>query len=377
VPFRPPIFPASVPVHDPAPSPASRGRGANLNPTHRFANVELERDPEFYGGAFLDELDSNPTTRFWSDHSRTILTRNQSPDIPFNVSLNPYRGCEHGCAYCYARPSHEYLGFSAGLDFERNIIVKDDAPELLRQQMMKRSWVPEVVTLSGITDPYQPIERKTGLTRRCLEVMAEFRNPIHIITKNSLILRDLDLLQELAGHSCVRVHLSMTTLDPELSRVMEPRAAQPSRRLEAIRKLSDAGVPVTVMAAPMIPGLNDHEMPAILQAAADAGAESAGYVMLRLPGAVQPVFVAWLEEHFPDRKEKVLNKIRSVRDGRLNDSNFHTRFTGKGPIAEHLEQLFRLARKRSGLGNPTSKLTTENFRRPEVRTTRPQQLDLF
>ena len=348
------------------------GRGATVNPTSRFASYSVERDPDF-----VDEDDNErPPTRFWKDNSRSALTRNQSPDIPFDVSVNPYRGCEHGCAYCYARPGHEYLGFSAGLDFERNVIVKSDAPALLRAELMRPSWKPEVVTLSGVTDPYQPIERKTLITRGCLEVLAELGNPVHLITKNSLITRDIDVLQRLRDKSCVRAHISITSLDPELSRIMEPRAAQPARRLETIKRLVEAGIPVTVMAAPMIPGLNEHELPAIVQAAAAAGADHAGYILLRLPGAVQEIFVGWLEQNFPDRKEKILNKIRSLRNGKLNDSEFFTRFRGTGPLQAHLEQLYRIALKKAGLEERPAPLSLDNFCRPK-KPRKDGQLELF
>jgi len=352
----------------------TRGRGASDNPTSRFALIELERDPEFFAGSFADEAGVRPRTQFWEDHSKTLISRNDSPDIPMEFTANPYRGCEHGCSYCYARPTHEYLGYSAGLDFETQILVKRRAPELLREHFRKRSWQPRMVALSGVTDPYQPVERRLELTRRCLEVFLEFRNPVQLITKNHLITRDLDLLAELARLQLVRVHLSMTTLDPELSRLMEPRASIPARRLLAIEKLARAGIPTTVMASPMIAGLNDHELPEILSQAARAGARAGGYIPLRLPGNVQAVFVAWLEEHFPLRKEKILSRIRDMREGKLNDSNFHTRFRGQGKAAEHLAQLFQLALRRSGLTQELPPLRIDLFRRPPQGR---QQLDLF
>lgn len=351
-----------------------RGRGASENPTSRFALIELERDPEFYSGSFADEAGIRPRTQFWEDRSRTLISRNDSPDIPMEFTANPYRGCEHGCSYCYARPTHEYLGYSAGLDFETQILVKRQAPELLREHFLKKSWQPRMVALSGVTDPYQPVERRLELTRRCLEVFLEFRNPVQLITKNHLVTRDLDLLAELARLQLVRVHLSMTTLDPELSRLMEPRASIPARRLLAIEKLAQAGVPTTVMASPMIAGLNDHELPEILAQAARAGARAAGYIPLRLPGNVQAVFVEWLEAHFPLRKEKILSRIRDMREGKLNDSNFHTRFRGQGKAAEHLAQLFQLALRRSGLTQELPPVRIDLFRRPPRQR---QQLELF
>lgn len=347
-------------------------RGAGINPPDRFTRLELERDPEFYAGSFAEEADVEPRTRFWDDQSASLLSRNDSPDIPFEFSANPYRGCEHGCSYCYARPTHEYLGYSAGVDFESEILVKKEAPKLLRQQLMRPGWQPRVIALSGVTDPYQPVERRLRLTRGCLEVLLEFAHPVQVITKNYLITRDLDLLSQLAQRQLVRCHLSITTLDAALSRCMEPRASTPQNRLRAIEELAAVGVPVTVMASPMIPGLNDHELPNILLQAARAGARAAGYIPLRLPGNVAPVFLDWLERHFPERRRKVENKIRELRGGQLNQSDFHLRFRGQGPVAEHLAQLYQLGLKRSGLQPQLPPLRHDLFRRP-----RPQQLELF
>ncbi|MFN8607356.1 MAG: PA0069 family radical SAM protein [Vulcanimicrobiota bacterium] len=349
-----------------------KGRGAVTNPTHRFSSIHIEPDPDF-----VPDEDHHPVgsrTKFWDDQSRSIISRNDSPDIPFKASLNPYRGCEHGCAYCYARPTHEYLGYSAGLDFETNIFPKRQAPELLRRELARKSWQPQVLALSGVTDCYQPVERKLQITRQCLEVLLQFGNPVRIITKNFLICRDLDLLSKMASRNLVHVHVSITTLDPQLSRVMEPRGASPALRLKAVENLSRAGVPVTVMASPMIPGLNEHELPQILQAAARAGANSGGYIPIRLPGAVLTVFIDWLEANFPQRKDKILNKIRELRGGQLNDSNFHTRFTGVGKAAENLENLYRLGIKRAGLGAELPPLSLEHFR---AQAERPRQLGLF
>lgn len=339
----------------------------------------MERDPEFYGGAFAEEADVEPVTRFWDDASQTIMSSNKSPDVPFDFSLNAYRGCEHGCSYCYARPTHEYLGFSPGLDFERNIVVKRDAPELLRKTLMKPSWKPRVVAISGVTDAYQPVERRLLITRKCLKVLAEFRNPTQIITKNALVVRDIDILRQLAEHNCVRVHLSICSLRPELARVMEPRASAPQSKLKALRKLTDAGIPVTAMLAPMIPGLNDHELPQLIQAVGEAGALTAGFIPLRLPGAVAEVFTAWLEEHFPDRAEKVLNKIRSMRGGKLNDSRFHSRFQGEGEQAHLMQHLFMAGMRRAGLQTKLGPLNYEAFRRPEMpaKPAPSLQLELF
>lgn len=347
-----------------------QGRGASANPTNRFEKVELIPDPE------LDPLERpHPRTLFLRDESRTVLSSNNSPDVPFDRSINPYRGCEHGCAYCYARPTHEYLGFSAGLDFETRILVKEDAPELLRAELSRSGYQPQPIALSGVTDCYQPAERRLGLTRRCLEVLLDFRNPVMLITKNHLVTRDLDLLSELAGLEAVRVSLSITSLDPELSRRLEPRASQPERRLAAIRELASAGIPVGVMAAPMIPGLNDHELCNILAGAREAGARHAGYIPLRLPHGVKEIFSDWLEEHYPLRKEKVLNRVRSMRGGKLNDANFGTRFQGEGPFAEQMLRLYEIAHQRNGFEKPSA-LSVAHFRNPEVEQ-RPTQLELF
>ena len=250
---------------------------------------------------------------------------------------------------CYARPTHEYLGLSAGLDFESKVLVKEDAPGLLRRQLASARWEPKVLSMSGVTDPYQPLGRKLGITRGCLEVLAEFRNPVVVVTKNHLVTRDIDLLSELALYDAAAVAVSLTTLDDDLRRVMEPRTSRPVRRLAAIRKLSEAGVPVGVMTAPVIPGLNDHELPNLLSAAAEAGASFAGYVPLRLPGAVAPLFESWLERHFPDRKEKVLNRVRSMRGGQLNDPDFGSRMKGEGVYAEHVSRLFGVSCRRAGI----------------------------
>jgi DNA repair photolyase len=278
--------------------------------------------------------------------------------------VNPYRGCTHGCAYCYARPTHEYLGFSAGLDFETRILVKEDAPELLRRALASPRWEPRVIALSGVTDAYQPVEQRLGLTRRCLEVLAEFRNPTAIVTKSRLVARDADLLRELARHGAVSVHISLTTLDPELHRRMEPRTSSPRLRLEAIEALARAGVPVGAMLGPVIPGLTDHEIPAVLAAAAAAGAGFASWILLRLPFGVAPLFEAWLERHYPERKGKVLQRVREVRDGRLNDPRFGSRMRGEGLYAGQIAALFELSCRRAGLGRRGPALSTRAFRRP-------------
>ena len=308
--------------------------------------------------------DPAPKTQFYRDASASIITRNDSPDVGFEASINPYRGCEHGCIYCYARPYHEYLGFSAGLDFETKIVVKENAPELLRRELSSRKWKPQVLSMSGVTDCYQPIERRLQLTRRCLEVLFEFRNPVAIVTKNFLVTRDIDLLADLSRDNAAAVFLSITTLDPNLARIMEPRTAQPAARLRAIKELATAGVPVGVMVAPVIPGLTDHELPGIVKAAAEAGARFAGMVPVRLPYAVADLFQQWLGRYLPDRKEKVLAQIRAIRDGKLNDSDFGSRMTGQGMFAEQLAKMFAVACRRAGFPEHGPHLSTEAFRRP-------------
>lgn len=334
------------------------GRGAAANPKNRFERIEVEPDP------FERDEESRPDTIYLRDHSRSIIATNDSPDIGFDASINPYRGCSHGCIYCYARPTHEYLGLSAGLDFETKVLVKADAPQLLRKQLSSPLWEPKVLSMSGVTDPYQPVEKNLGITRGCLEVLAGFRNPVAIVTKNHLVTRDIDLLSELARHNAAVVAVSLTTLNDDLRRVMEPRTSRPLRRLAAIEKLAGAGIPVGVMTAPVIPGLTDHELPNLISAAAEAGASFAAYVPVRLPGAVQPLFEDWLGRHFPDRKEKVLNRIRSMRAGRLNDPEFGTRMRGEGVFAEHIARLFDISCRRAGIEpGRFPKLSTAAFRR--------------
>ena len=309
------------------------------------------------------EEDPLPQTQFLKDTTQSIIAYNDSPDIGFRASINPYRGCEHGCIYCYARPFHEYLGFSSGLDFETKIMVKENAPELLRQELASKKWEPQVIAMSVVTDCYQPVERRLKLTRGCLEVLAEFRNPVGIVTKNLLVTRDIDILSELARHNAAAVFISLTTLDSDLRKIMEPRTSPPAARLAAIQKLSQAGIPVGVMLAPVIPGLTDSEIPSLLKAAAEAGAKSAGYVVLRLPHAVAPLFEQWLAKHFPDRKEKILNRLRSIRDGKLYRPQFGSRMSGEGIFADQISQMFDVARRRAGLIS-RPELSVASFRRP-------------
>jgi DNA repair photolyase len=358
-------------VEMPPPSPAIHGRGASWSPANRFEKLHVDLTD-------VDVVDVDPdeserprrATQFFRDGTKTIITRNNSPDVGFETSLNPYRGCEHGCIYCYARPTHEYLGFSAGLDFESKIIVKMSAPELLCAELESPRWKPQVLVMSGVTDPYQPVEKQLRVTRRCLEVLTKFRNPVAIITKNRLVTRDVDLLRELAACNAVAVNISVTSLDPNLQRVLEPRTSSPHARLDAISQLSAAGIPTGVMVAPIIPGLTDHEVPKILEESANAGAQFAGYTIVRLPWAVAPLFEHWLEEHFPDRKEKVLGRIRHLRGNRLNNSQWHTRMTGEGIFAEQIASLFEVGCRRAGIGE-RPKLSTTAFRQTR------EQLALF
>jgi DNA repair photolyase len=348
-----------------------RGRGASWSPANRFEKLHVDLTD-------IDCVDVDPPTegqprrptQYFRDGTKSIITRNTSPDVGFETSLNPYRGCEHGCIYCYARPTHEYLGFSAGLDFESKIMVKTNAAELLQAELESPRWQSQTLVMSGVTDPYQPIERKLRITRDCLEVLAKFRNPVAIITKNHLVTRDIDLFRELAGCNAAAVNISVTSLDTSLQQVLEPRTTSPQGRLDAIRQLRAANVPVGVMVAPIIPGLTDHEVAKILDACAKAGAQFAGYTVIRLPWAVAPLFEHWLEEHFPDRKEKVLGRIRDMRGNRLNNPQWHTRMTGEGIFAEQIASLFRVSCRHAGIGErPT--LSTASFQRTK------EQLKLF
>jgi DNA repair photolyase len=345
-----------------------KGRASASNPPNRFARLHLEPlDIEPH-----EDADRSLPTVFYPDLSQTILSKNDSPDLPFTYSINPYRGCEHGCIYCYARPSHEYLGFSAGLDFESKIMIKLKAPRLLDAALRRKSWIPQMVALSGNTDCYQPVERELTLTRQCLAVFLEFRNPVGIVTKNALITRDLDLLRAMAELDLVHVLLSITTLDAALARTMEPRTSTPDNRLRTIADLAAAGVPAGVSIAPVIPGLTDEEIPRILKAAAAAGATAAGYEMLRLPGAVGQLFPEWLNRHLPDRAGKILNRVRDIRGGTLNDARYGLRMSGEGEIAKSIDTLFDVNARRYGLDGTWRPLRTERFRIPDT-----AQGDLF
>lgn len=337
--------------------PVPRGRGALENPTGRFEKLDTSKLPQ--------ELDGQLQTELYKDSARSIISTNDSPDIGMSTTINTYRGCEHGCIYCYARPGHEYLGLSAGIDFETKLFVKHEGPQLLRKALAAKSWQPQVITMSGVTDCYQPSERRLKLTRKCLQVLAEFRNPVAIITKNALVTRDIDILSEMAQYQCAQVFVSITTLDKHLARVMEPRASRPELRLDAVHQLSAAGIPVGVMMAPIVPGLTEHEIPSLLKAAKEAGARSVGYTMLRLPYGVKDLFQTWLGEHYPDRKMKVLNRIREMRGGKLNDANFGSRMRGQGVHAELIADIFRKNRRSLGLDKGFPSLSTAHFRRVE------------
>lgn len=326
------------------------------NPPNRFEKIEYQFD---------GPAGDLPATHFYKDTSRTIISYNKSPDISIDAFINPYRGCEHGCVYCYARPNHEYLGLSAGLDFETKIFVKENAPKLLRRELSSKNWKPQTIGFSGVTDAYQPIEKHLLLTRSCLEVLAEFRNPVAIVTKNKLVSRDIDLLKELAAVHAVCVFISVTTLDSDLVNIMEPRTSRPGLRLETIRELAENNIPTGVLIGPVIPGLTDHEIPKIIEKSTQAGARFARYIMLRLPHGVKDIFESWLDTHFPDRKEKILNRIRAVRGGKLNDSTFFKRYKGEGIFADQIEQLFMVSSKKAGIMGANIKLSTTAFRLPQ------------
>jgi DNA repair photolyase len=341
-------------------APASAHRGTTTNPPNRFERLALEPDPE----ASEDGEIAPVPTQYFRDTTRSIITRNDSPDIPFTFSLNAYRGCEHGCIYCYARPTHEYLGLSAGLDFETKIFVKEQAPDLLREELGRRSWTGDVLAMSGVTDPYQPIERRLRLTRRCLEILADCHQPVSLITKSALVIRDADVLSELAKHHAVEVSVTIVTLEETLRRSLEPRAATADARLDAVARLSALGIPTGVVVAPVIPGLTDHEIPRIVSRAAEAGASHAGFIVLRLPHGVAALFDEWLEKHVPGQRARVLGRLREMRSGCLYDARFGTRMRGEGVLADLTAQLFHAARERAGLAAAGPELSSAAFRRP-------------
>lgn len=356
-------------------TPAPRGRATPLRPLNRFEPVHSEPDPDDRGELADGSLpDRDVRTEFLADRARSIISENDSADVGFRYSLNPYRGCEHGCAYCYARPTHEYLGFDAGLDFETKIVVKHDAAALFRDWLNRRDWEADVIAFSGVTDCYQPAERRFALTRACLQVAVEARQPVGIVTKNALVCRDLDLLRQLHEFEAVHVSISVTSLDPRLTRQLEPRTSPPASRLQTIHRLSEAGIPVRVLVAPVIPGLTDSEIPAILDAASRAGARTAAWQMLRLPLSVEPIFVDWIERTWPAAAERVLTRIRAVRDGKLNDNRTGRRMRGTGPLAKQIDETFQVFSRRCGLDQSLPSLKSGHFRPP---TSTSGQLHLF
>jgi len=351
-----------------------KGRGALSNPTGRF---ERRRREAVDDGWYREEVPDFIPTSVEPDRARAVITRNESPDIPFEQSINPYRGCSHGCVYCYARPSHSYVGLSPGLDFETKLLYKRDAGKVLEEELAKPGYVCKPITLGANTDPYQPIERDMRVTREILEVLARCRHPVTVITKGALVLRDLDLLADLAGDGLAGVGISITTLDASLKRAMEPQAASPRARLEAVRRLNEAGIPTGVLVAPVIPALTDHEMEAILEASAAAGARWAGYVLLRLPYEVKDLFREWLAAHLPDSADHVMSLVRQMRGGKDYDSSFGTRMRGTGPLAELLRNRFQIACRRLGLGSGRQQPpNTGLFRPPKVRSGPQLSLDL-
>ena len=343
-----------------------KGRGTDKNPANRFEKIEYIAEPE------ETYSDKRPRTEYFNDTSRSIISFNDSPDVHNSATLNIYRGCEHGCIYCYARPTHEYLSLSAGLDFETKIFVKHSAPELLYNKLSSKGWKPQPVTMSGNTDPYQPIEKKLELTRRCLEVMEQFRNPVNIVTKSTLVTRDIDILSKMNEYNAISVYLSITSLDNRLASVMEPQTSKPHMKLEAIKQLANANIPVGVMVSPVIPGLTDQEIPEILKKCAEAGAKYAGYVMLRLPHGVKDLFLNWLEEYFPDRKQKVVNRLTDLFGDNLYDSTFGVRGRGKGVFADQIKNLFNISCSKNGINQKPLSLSTNSFKNPENR-----QFNLF
>lgn len=350
-----------------------KGRGAVSNRAGRFESLAVERVDDGWG--ILDEPLPPLETRVLPEPAQSVITRNNSPDVPFEQSINPYRGCEHGCSYCYSRPSHAYVNLSPGLDFETRLFFKQDAALRLRQELNRRGYQPSPINLGANTDPYQPLEKKMGVTRSILEVLAEAHHPVTIVTKSALVVRDLDILGRLAAEQLVRVFVSLTTLDDDLKRRMEPRASGPAARLAAISKLAAGGVPVGVMFAPVVPAINDHEMEDVLAAAANAGARRAGYLLLRLPGEVRELFYEWLEIHYPERTNRVRNRIRELRGGRDNDPRFGHRMRGQGPWANLLRRRFEEACRRTGLENGRSRpLAADSFRPP---SRAPGQMALF
>lgn len=361
----PPLSPNGVDAH------RRRGRGANSNASGRFE--PLSRSSFDDGWESLATLDVF-RTQVTEETTKTIITRNQSPDISFDRSINPYRGCEHGCIYCYARPSHCYLGLSAGIDFETQLFSKPNAAELLERELAARNYLPKSIALGANTDPYQPVERRLKITRSILEVLSKTQHPVGIVTKSQLVLRDIDILAPMAAKGLARVAVSITTLDHKLARLMEPRATTPMRRLNAVHELNAAGIPTSVMVAPILPALTDHELEAILEAAHEHGAHQAGYVLLRLPLEIRDLFQEWLHEHFPDRAARVIKLMRDMRGGKDYDARWGIRQRGTGPYADQIAVRFKLALKRLGMNRRTDRLRTDLFIPPTIKG---QQLPLF
>ncbi|WP_370401584.1 PA0069 family radical SAM protein [Sulfitobacter sp. JB4-11] len=349
-----------------------RGRGTDSNHAGRFER--LRREVADDGWAAADAPLPVLRTQTSIERPRSMITYNRSPDLPFDRSINPYRGCEHGCVYCFARPSHAYLGLSPGLDFETQLVARPEAPEVLKRELAAPSYKVAPIAIGTNTDPYQPIEKEHEIVRACLEVLADARHPVAIVTKGSLIERDMDILRDMAAQGLVRVGISVTTLDPKLSRLMEPRAPAPARRLRTIERLAAAGVPVRVMASPMVPALSDPELEAILEAGRDAGAQHASWIMLRLPQEVAGLVEAWLEQHFPDRAARVLARLREMHGGKLYDATWHKRMRGEGPYAEMVAQRFKVAVKRLGLKTSAAPMRCDLFRAPQLPG---QQMSLF
>ena len=338
-----------------------RGRGALDNPTGRFERLLTEDDIESFEDEDVEGRQIE--TQIFIDKTKSIVTTNDSPDVGMEASVNPYRGCEHGCVYCFARPTHEYFELSAGLDFESKIFAKPEAPRLLAEKLGSKSWEPKVLMLSGVTDCYQPLERKLKITRGCFEVLRDFRNPAAIVTKNFLVTRDIDIFQDMAKHDLIKVNISLTTLDGDLARKMEPRASQPHLKIKAIEMLAKANVPVGIMMGPIVPSLTDHEIPNVIKAAADAGAITAYHTILRLPWGVKDLFENWIREHYPDKAERVLNRVRAIRGGKLYESDFEVRMAGRGIFAEQIHTMFALYKKKNGLDRRWRGLSVEHFRR--------------
>ncbi len=348
------------------PRQRATGRGAALHPANRFEQIHLEDDFEQLEDAdVLAGEEQKIATQYFVDDSQSIVSQNSSPDIGFNFSINPYRGCVHGCSYCYARNTHEYLGLNAGLDFETKVMVKPRAAELFKAFLRKKSWRPQVIAFSGVTDCYQPAERKFELTRQCLQVAMDCRQPVTIVTKNALVVRDLDLLASMAGRNLVHVHLSINSLDQQLTRKMEPRTSVPAARLRAVEQLAAAGVPVGVVVAPVIAGLNDSEIPAILEQAAAVGAGAANYILLRLPLTVEPVFREWLQRTHPEKREMIEGRIRETRSGELSSGEFGKRMRGDGEIARQIGALFKVFAQKHRLPRKLPQLDFSQFQPPE------------